>query len=139
MKLSERQKVHYAKSELRQYKTLVKTESELVLKIDTVVAEIASVKSSPVSFNGGTGVSSEGWKNDKREELVKLQESHRIYVNRIRLIHNFLNSLNCNDRELIENVYIRNKTIRSQSIQYNISERQLKYEIDKAMTRFKMT
>lgn len=138
MRLSDkRANINYVRNELKQYNFLKVIIEGLDLRIDEMITAIDAYKSSPVEHTEGTS-GDKYWKEPLRQKLSVLEEKKKDFEFRLNKIDIFLKSLNEDERAIIENIYIKNKTFLNECHRTGFTKRSLEWEVEKILQKFKI-
>lgn len=133
-----RDRINYAKSELRNYKYLLNVCHGFENKILEVQTKLEGVRSPSLEMTQ-TQIdhkSREYLRADLLDRLQRYQKDLSLLRYRTQKISDFLESLEAEERRIITDVYINNINIENVGMHVARSERQLKRDIDKIMSTF---
>lgn len=135
--MNERERINYAKSELRNYKFLSKALKGATNRVEEVEAALENYKTSPFPLPGDGGG---GAKTYRKAELFDKLEHRMLACEAIKFrvdaIEKFLESLDAEDRNIVENVYIDGERVDTVAIGLNYSIPGLVKKIDRIMLSF---
>lgn len=137
--MDERQRINYAKSELRNYKFLKRALEGSINRVEEIEAAIINYKTSPITLpsEGGGGVSKSYRKAELFDKLEYRYGNYKAIKFRVDAIDKFLGSLNVEDRNIVESIYIdQSRYIEDLARDHYCSLRTMKYRIDNIFISF---
>lgn len=136
--MNERDKINYAKSELRNYKFLAKALKGAENRVEEIIAAIENYKTSPIVIEGeGSSGSTKSYRNaELHDRLERRQQEYDAIKFRVDKIEQFLDALDDEDREIVVDVYVDGMTIGDVASNNNYSEIGMKKKIDRILLNF---
>lgn len=137
--MNERERINYTKSEFRNYKFLSKALKGATNRVEEVEAALENYKTSPIPLPGDGGG---GAKTYRKAELFDKLEHRMLACEAIKFrvdaIEKSLGSLDVEDRNIVEGVYIEGINRNKIAEEVPCSLETLKREIDKILSNFKI-
>lgn len=124
--------VYLMKKELESYSVVTHELRKLKQQIQLIENELEGVSSVPWDKVGKkeSATYSEQRRLGLIEQKEKLHKQEKLYLLKLRYVDDFMEQLEDNDKKLIQEKYIRSKSYGELSRLYNLTERQLRQNID---------
>ncbi len=135
--MNERDKINYAKSELRNYKFLAKALKGAENRVEEIIAAIENYKPSPIVIEGEGSSGPKSYRNaELHDRLERRQQEYDVIKFRVDKIEQFLDGLDDEEREIVVDVYVDGMTIGDVASNNNYSEIGMKKKIDRILLNF---
>lgn len=131
-----RDKINHYKNELRQLTFMNNQVRKINDELEAISVNLREVKAIDPSKEPGTGVNAgfnlTYWL-EKEQLLIK---ERAIYQHRVDKVNDLLDSIEYQDRVILTDVYIKNRTMENVALRSYMSIKKLRMKIDKIITRF---